>query len=478
MPLQIPRLTKTEILNGKPIKTTATMKKIYTFLMSAVALVSFAACSEGLNEITVNGNETSTEVTLFAEFENDTRMTLNDNIPEWEAGDVIYINGAEFIAQTAGRAVLFKGSVTEDMIGQAYTAYFGTMDGKVAAEQTAVAGHMSKETPATAEITDFQSGMTISFKNAAALLQFTPSFSGDVIFNVVDGETVTLKGCEAGNTYYAAVTPATWSNGIEVTTNNGIICKEGAVGQVVERNKIYPLGAIDRKVAPFKIIGSHNDWTFDNCEVMYETENYYVAHNFKMDKGSNEFKFISASATDLTNIEESYGSESNSTAGNAYRIWNDSEKLISADDGTYDIYMSKEKCFYFIMPAGAAIADYTIKLDSWGIVGNIKDNEYGADVPFYVCGKFVAVRGIQPVLDYYDVFQFCLRKDHNWDYKLGTSMEESYPINEVIPLDGINYFKYEGLDTSKQYDVYTNFSNVQLVDSGSDIPTSLNFTIR
>lgn len=36
--------------------------------MSAVALVSFAACSEGLNEITVNGNETSTEVTLFAEF--------------------------------------------------------------------------------------------------------------------------------------------------------------------------------------------------------------------------------------------------------------------------------------------------------------------------------------------------------------------------------------------------------------------------
>lgn len=479
MPLQIPRLTKTDILNGKPIKTTATMKKIYTFLMSAVALVSFAACSEGLNEITVNGNETSTEVTLFAEFENDTRMTLNDNIPEWEAGDVIYINDAEFIAQTAGRAVLFKGSVTEDMIGQAYTAYFGTMDGKVAAEQTAVAGHMSKETPATAEITDFQSGMTISFKNAAALLQFTPSFSGDVIFNVVDGETVTLKGCEAGNTYYAAVTPATWSNGIEITTNNGIICKEGAVGQVVERNKIYPLGAIDRKVAPFKIIGSHNEWTFDNCEVMYETENYYIALNFKMDKGSNEFKFISASATDWTDIEESYGSESTSTstAGNAYRIWNDSNKWISADDGTYDIYMSKEKSFYFIMSAGAAIADYTIKLDSWGIVGTIKDDEWGADVPLYVCGKFVAVRGIQPS-PYYATFQFCLRKDHNWDYKLGTSMEESYPINEVIPLDGLNDVTYEGIDTSKLYDVYTNFSNVQLVDSGSDIPTSLNFAIR
>lgn len=456
------------------------MKKIYTFLMSAVALVGFAACSEGLNEITVNSNETTTEVTLFAEFEDETRMTLNGNTPEWEAGDVIYINGAEFIAQKAGRAVWFKGSVTEDMIGQAYTAYFGTMDGKVAAEQTAVAGHMSKETPATAEIADFQSGMTISFKNAAALLQFTPSFSGDVIFNVVDGETVTLKGCEAGNTYYAAVTPATWSNGIEVTTNNGIICKEGAVGQVIERNKIYPLGAIDRKVAPFKIIGSHNDWSFDNCEVMYETENYYVAPNFKMDKGSNEFKFISASATVWTDIEESYGSESTSTstltstAGNAYRILKNSEKNILADDGTYDIYMSKEKFFYFIMPAGAAIADNTIKLDSWGIVGNINGNEWGDDVPLYVCGKFVAVRGIQPSSNY-AIFQFCLRKNHNWDFKLGTSMDESYPINKVIPLDGLNYLRYEGLDTSKQYDVYTNFSNVKLVDSGSDIPTSLNF---
>lgn len=444
--------------------------------MSAVALVGFAACSEGLNEITVNGNEATTEVTLFAEFEDETRMTLNGNTPEWEAGDVIYINGAEFIAQKAGRAVWFKGSVTEDMIGQAYTAYFGTMDGKVAAEQTAVAGHMSKETPATAEIADFHSGMTISFKNAAALLQFTPSFSGDVIFNVVDGETVTLKGCEAGNTYYAAVTPATWSNGIEVTTNNGIICKEGAVGQVIERNKIYLLGAIDRKVAPFKIIGSHNDWSLDNCEVMYETENYYVAPNFKMDKGSNEFKFVSASATDWTNIEESYGSESTSTstAGNAYRILKDSDKTILADDGTYDIYMSKEKFFYFIMPAGAAIADNTIKLDSWGIVGTIKDNEWGGDVPFYVCGKFVAVRGIQPS-PYYDIFQFCLRKGHNWDFKLGTSTTENYPINEVIPLDGLNDVIYKGIDTSKQYDVYTNFSNVLLVDSGSDIPTSLNF---
>lgn len=449
------------------------MKKIYAFLMSAVALVGFAACSEGLNEITVNGNENTTEVTLFAEFEDDTRMTLNGNTPEWEKGDVIYINGVEFTAQEAGSAVQFKGTVTEDMIGQAYTAYFGTMDGKVAAEQTAVAGHMSKETPATAEIAAFESGMTISFKNAAALLQFTPSFSGDVTFAVVGGETVTLNGCEADKTYYVAVTPATWTNGVEVTTNYGIICKEGAEGQVIDRNKIYPLGAIDRKVAPFKIIGSQNGWSFDNCGVMYETENYYVTPGFKMDKGTNEFKFIAASATNWTGAEN-YGSGSKSTAGNAYRIWAGGQN-ISVDNGTYDIYMSKEKFFYFIMPAGAAIADNTIKLatEDWGIVGNIKGNGWGTNVPFYVCGKFLAVRDIQLIGSN---FEFKIRKLNNWDDTneiLGTSWG-SCPINYVIPLDGGNNIIYKELDASQTYDVYTNFSKVQLVANGSDIPTSLN----
>ena len=447
------------------------MKKIYAFLMSAVALVGFAACSEGLNEITVNGNENTTEVTLFAEFEDDTRMTLNGNTPEWEKGDVIYINGVEFTAQEAGSAVQFKGSVSEDMIGQAYTAYFGTMDGKVAAEQTAVAGHMSKETPATAEIAAFESGMTISFKNAAALLQFTPSFSGDVTFAVVDGETVTLKGCEADKTYYVAVTPAKWDGGVKVTTNYGIICKEGATGQVIDRNKIYPLGAIDRKVAPFKIIGTQNGWSFDNCGVMYETENYYVAPGFKMDKGTNEFKFIAASATDWTGAEN-YGSGSTSTAGNAYRIWAGGGNIL-ADDSTYDIYMSKEKFFYFIMPNGAAIADDTIKLvtEDWGIVGRFKGNEWGSNVPMYVCGKFLAVRGFQPA---WSEFGFKLRKGTSWadENVLGTSWG-SCPINYIIPLDGGNDIIYKDLDPEQKYDIYTNFSKVQLVANGSDIPTSL-----
>lgn len=352
------------------------MKKIYAFLMSAVALVGFAACSEGLNEITVNGNENTTEVTLFAEFEDDTRMTLNGNTPEWEKGDVIYINGVEFTAQEAGSAVQFKGTVTEDMIGQAYTAYFGTMDGKVAAEQTAVAGHMSKETPATAEIAAFESGMTISFKNAAALLQFTPSFSGDVTFAVVDGETVTLKGCESGKTYYAAVTPATWTNGVVVSSNE-ILCKEGAKGQVIDRNKIYPLGNLDFKVyEKWGLVGQHQGWNITNPSNIYytTTTNLYAVKNIKL--ADNGFKFAKYGLSDWNTANSYFGAWKKSSgksyfnfitemSGGWYEVWLDntggqSENIgVTNWNATYDVYLRQATDYdhhihYTVLPSGSA----------------------------------------------------------------------------------------------------------------------------
>lgn len=344
-----PRITKTEFLSGKPIKTTRTMKKIYAFLMSAVALVGFAACSEGLNEITVNGNENTTEVTLFAEFEDDTRMTLNGNTPEWEKGDVIYINGVEFTAQEAGSAVQFKGTVSEDMIGQAYTAYFGTKDGKVAAEQTAVAGHMSKETPATAEIAAFESGMTIEFKNAAALLQFTPSFSGDVTFAVVGGETVTLKGCESGKTYYAAVTPATWTEGVVVTCCV-LPIKSGAVGQVIERNKIYPLGTLKMPTAnaTWGIAGNFQGWAAGTPEALYDTGRWLVACNLTNLNGG--FKFVKDKKWDV-----SYGSILTKANPSITLTTSSDGNLIAPDAKGYDVYFGPATLRYIVVAHGTKV---------------------------------------------------------------------------------------------------------------------------
>lgn len=257
--------------------------------MSAVALVGFAACTEGLNDEGIRVEINKEEVSIFASFdEDDTRMTLNGKTPVWEKGDVITINGFEFTAQESGTSVQFKGEVDASLIGAPFKAYYGGET--VADEQVAREGDMPKNTPAMAEGNAFESGMTIEFFNIAALLKFTPTFDGDVLFEIINGETITLKGCEKGKTYYAAVTPATWDGGVQVSSDN-LLCKSGAKGQLIERNKIYPLGNLDRKTATtalWGVCGVHNEWGDAGKDaLMYEDGNYYVSVGVKL---GGEFK--------------------------------------------------------------------------------------------------------------------------------------------------------------------------------------------
>lgn len=258
--------------------------------MSAVALVGFAACTEGLNDEGIRVEVNKEEVSIFASFdEDDTRMTLNGKTPVWEKGDVITINGFEFTAQESGTSVQFKGEVDASLIGAPFTAYYGGET--VADEQVAREGDMPKNTPAKAEGDAFESGMTIEFINTAALLKFTPTFAGDVLFEIINGETITLKGCEANKEYYVAVTPATWDGGVQVSSDN-LFCKSGAKGQLIERNKIYPLGNLDRKTATtalWGVCGDHNEWgnTGKKDALMYEDGNYYVSVGVKL---GGEFK--------------------------------------------------------------------------------------------------------------------------------------------------------------------------------------------
>lgn len=456
--------------SGKPIKTTTAMRKIYAFLMSAVALVGFAACTEGLNDEGIRVEVNKEEVSIFASFdEDDTRMTLNDKTPVWEKGDVITINGFEFTAQESGTSVQFKGEVDASLIGAPFTAYYGGET--VADEQVAREGDMPKNTPAMAEGDAFESGMTIEFFNIAALLKFTPTFAGDITFDTLEGEAITITGCEANKEYYVAVTPTIWEKGVKVTTVCDIFCKEGAVGQEIERNKIYNIGTISRKEAPYKIIGTQCDWDFNSCALMYESTNYYVAPGYKLDKGTNEYKFVAKTATGWS--AENYGTGSKSTAGYAYRTWSGGNN-ITANNGTYDIYFSKDKAFYFILTSGTAVTDDTIKLvtDSYGIVGNIKNNNWSTNVPLYVCGKFLAAKNIQPAASN---FAFKIRQKNVWNQgeEFGTTWD-SCPIEYVIPLDGSKDIIYKNLNTSKMYDIYTNFLKVQLLNAGSATPTALN----
>lgn len=314
--------------------------------MSAVALVGFAACTEGLNDEGIRVEVNKEEVSIFASFdEDDTRMTLNDKTPVWEKGDVITINGFEFTAQESGTSVQFKGEVDASLIGAPFTAYYGGET--VADEQVAREGDMPKNTPAMAEGDAFESGMTIEFFNIAALLKFKPTFAGDITFDILDGEAITITGCEANKEYYVAVTPATWEEGVKVK-RCALTVKQGAVGQEIERNKIYNLGTISMPAAHAKwgMAGDFNGWAAGTPEPMYDTGRWLFACNISKLNGG--FKFVFNKSWDV-----SYGGTAK-TANSLNNCSVSNSNLSAPNANGYDVYYGPATMRYFITPHGTA----------------------------------------------------------------------------------------------------------------------------
>ena len=350
--------------------------------MSAVALVGFAACSEGLNGEGIRVEANTEEVSIFAEFsEDDTRMTLNNKPPEWEQGDVITINGFEFVAQESGTSVQFKGKVDESLIGAAFTAYYGGEH--VAAAQVAREGDMPKATPAKAEGAAFESGMTIEFKNIAALLKFTPTFAGDVTFTyIVDSkqEAITLTGCAANKEYYVAVTPGSWSEGLTVTTDY-ILCKSTTKSQTINRSTMYDLGGISKKEYTWGLVGQHQGWDVTKPTPMYYTTNSKVFALKNIMLKDNGFKFAKQGLSDWNTANTTFGAWKDSTGkgffnystemgqGAWYSVYTNNlggqSKNIGVSDfnKSYDVYIKViqdqswgQELGYTVVPAGTTVS--------------------------------------------------------------------------------------------------------------------------
>lgn len=96
------------------------MKKfLYIAVAAIAALSSCSSDTDLLSEVAGNGAKVFT-----ARFDGATsRATLNGMTPNWEADDVISINGAEYKAKTAGATSEFEATGAEAE-GNTYTAYF------------------------------------------------------------------------------------------------------------------------------------------------------------------------------------------------------------------------------------------------------------------------------------------------------------------------------------------------------------------
>ena len=335
------------------------MKRFYTLLLATVALFGFAACSQDNDSLL---NEAMPTMTIYAAFEDEaTRMELGTNnvTPKWEAGDQIVINNTTFTAANGGRRATFT-TTSETLPSGSYTAVYlgeGVTKNCIAAEQQAVAGSFPKQTPVVAAGSAIEEGMTLSFKNVAAILEFQAVEAGDYTFEAVGGEAlaadftvngdatvtfatsgsskVTLKGCEAGNTYMVSVAPATLSQGLKVCVGTKEL-RTGGVGMELERSTIYLLAGLSEnetyKNLTWGIVGAHQGWDISAPTMLDVTnvDGLYVLTNIQF--AADGFKFVKGRLKDWNDKEKYFGAHAKSDGKEYYDF--------TAEIGSnwYDVY--------------------------------------------------------------------------------------------------------------------------------------------
>ena len=224
------------------------MKKFYSFLVAAVALVGFAACESNVEQAPVQDGMMS----FVASFDN-TRTELADEsgVVAWCAEDTIAVSNGVETKEFSISEILEDGSAVftgERMDGEVFTAiypYTEETEWTVATEQEAVAGSFAHGAAVSTAVSE--DGKTLSFKNECAILKFqVPADATSVAFYNGEELVVEVVGeMTVGNNYYAVVMPGTYTFTVKI---NGEVSKESAKALELEANKIYNLKALPQPI--------------------------------------------------------------------------------------------------------------------------------------------------------------------------------------------------------------------------------------
>ena len=264
------------------------MKKIYSFVLAAVAILSAASCQKELvNAPEVENGEKFTVVATAAE----TKTVLEGNVAYWMPGDKITIFDA------TGAPVVFTTNITEKAAKAEFTAesfnapdslvavYNPTRaaaltDGKIyplraGGDQKPVAGSFDPNAAIAVGGSKAAGSNELVFNNIHALVKFTV---GDVVPSSVKlvnngggiivgllywnveaaaiehsgaGESsVTVSGTyEKGQTYYIAVTPNEAKGGLSVYFDD-VLVKNTGENITLLPNTIYNLGTLPAPAEP------------------------------------------------------------------------------------------------------------------------------------------------------------------------------------------------------------------------------------
>ena len=205
------------------IKPTKEMKK-NLFMVAAVALMAMVSCNK--EDINNGGVDVTPEPTVTVEFEagfaveTKTALDAEGTKTVWTAEDRISINGQEFKVSEIkedGKAIFVNVADLPADFAAPFTAIYPYgSDGKVPAEQTAVAGNFDPNAVIETATSETHS---LSFSNVTSLLKFQVAAACDAVTLTsdddlaTDSKEVTISGdFVAGSTYYVAVLPGEKAN--------------------------------------------------------------------------------------------------------------------------------------------------------------------------------------------------------------------------------------------------------------------------
>ncbi len=390
------------------------MRKIYSFMVAAVAVFAAASCAKELPQENLPAGET---VVYSASFDQDTKAVLNEAKlqSEWVAGDAITVldgtKGWEFTTADAGAnaeftnsegfgeyrpvlAVYPKGEWTANVAQK-------TVNANISQWQQAQAGTYHAD---AALAVAYSENNEFSFKNAHALLKFQVDadnvthlyFRGNANEAITGATVVTLNAdntvsvvaqetsveCYAyhgdddkyfhkGETYYVAIAPQVFAEGVTVSikVNEGaeVVAKTTTKKVEAKRSTILDLGTIEYTApeAPaWQIAGTFNGW--QPTEMVKEGD-YYVAKNVtglnfvkkeEGDESANGFKF-------LDNGNWKGCGNNGKVAASAWEyVWNEGGLNIyvdgAAETDAYDVYLNsiaEGEAKFVVVPAGAAMPE-------------------------------------------------------------------------------------------------------------------------
>ena len=472
------------------------MKKIYSFMVAAVALFAAASCNKELPQENLPAVGETVVYTASTDGA-DTKAVLDGTVSKWCGEELITLhdgtNAFTFYANAGDTPVskvdfTYEGqpefTATEVMAVYPSGDYTANLKEKTVSNVVVPNNQTLADNtyPATAAVAVAYSTTTeLSFKNATTLLKFKVAgddvtsgcflaegdISGKFAVNYNEGKPL-MTAMETTNyvdfhmngatlskeaTYYIAIAPAEVEN-FKIFLNGQEI-KTYAKSYKFERNVILDLGILKYEapvVHEWAVAGTFNEWS-TTANPMELVDGYYVAKNITGLNYSdpNEGETGSSTGIKFVNNGDTWrAGEGQVTAGTWAYVWGDGGNIYvdgATADTAYDIYLNPSEGDYgkfVIVAAGATMPeDKPATAQEWYLVGDFNnwtaaDANYkmALDGEWYVFENFTA-----------DGKNVKFVADADWKINRGGSFIANQAIE--VAQDGSNMIVPAG-----KYDVY------------------------